>query len=491
MTAENRSVPLYVDLDGCLLRTDTLWESFAAALRTRPAAALFALLALLQGRAVLKRRLAAIGHPDVASMPRHERFVAWLREQRGAGRRLVLATAADAALATRASETTTAACGGGLFDAVLASDGRENLKGPRKLAAIRDSAAGAPFDYCGNGPEDVGIFEQARGAIVVGASARVLGAARRRARVLEVFEPRPPLRRRLLSALRAMRPYQWLKNTLVLVPLLTSFRLDEPLAFGEAALAFVAFSLAASSGYLLNDLLDLAADRAHPRKRERPFAAGELSVRSGFAGAALLFVASIALALAVGPAFVAWVLVYLAMTGAYSGFAKRIALLDVATLAGLYTVRVLAGGAAIEVPVSFWLLAFSVFLFFSLALVKRCGELVAQLEREEHTGAGRGYRVSDLSVLQTLGISTSCAALVVLALYVQTPEVTQRYASPQILWLMLVAVLILLGRLWLATARGLMHDDPLVYAIRDRASRWLVAVLLVLFAAAATLQLPG
>ncbi len=490
MTGEDRSVPLYVDLDGCLLRTDTLWESFAAALRANPVAALLALVQLLQGRAALKRRLAAIGRPDVASMPRHERFVGWLCAQRAGGRRLVLATAADSALAEQAADAARIECGGALFDAVLSSDGRSNLKGPAKLAAIRAHAGDAPFDYCGNGPEDVAIFARARRAVVVGASARVLEAARRQADVREVFDLRAPWPTRLRAWLRAMRPHQWAKNTLVLVPLLTSFRIGEWSAVAEAILAFVAFSLAASSGYLLNDLLDLAADRRHPRKRERPFASGEASVRSGFAVAAALFVGSIALAASVGAAFVAWVLVYLAMTGTYSGFAKRIALLDVAMLAGLYTVRVLAGGAAIGVEVSFWLLAFSVFLFFSLALVKRCGELVAQIERDEQTAEGRGYQAGDLPVLQTLGISTSCAALVVLALYVQTPEVTLRYASPQVLWLMLVGLLILLGRLWLATARGRMHDDPLVFAAEDRASRWIALALLVLFAAAATLRLP-
>ncbi|HEY0878610.1 MAG TPA: UbiA family prenyltransferase, partial [Zeimonas sp.] len=473
MSGEDRSVPLYVDLDGCLLRTDTLWESFAAALRANPVAALVALFALLQGRAALKRRMAEIGRPDVASMPRHERFVGWLRVQRAAGRRLVLATAADATLAEQAAETTRSGCGGTLFDAVLSSDGRRNLKGPNKLAAIHEHAGNAPFDYCGNGPEDVPIFARARGAIVVGASSRVLEAARRESSVLEVFETRAPWRPRLRAWLRALRPHQWLKNALVLVPLLTSFRVDQPQAVADAVLAFIAFSLAASSGYLLNDLLDLGADRQHPRKRARPFASGELSVRSGFPVAAALLFASIALGASIGTGFVAWVLAYLMITGLYSGFAKRVALLDVATLAGLYTVRVLAGGAAIGVEVSFWLLAFSVFVFFSLALVKRCGELVAQIEREEQTAQGRGYQRGDLTVLQMLGISTSCAALVVLALYVQTPEVAQRYASPKVLWLMLVGLLILLGRLWLATARGSMHDDPLVFIVQDRGSRWI------------------
>ncbi|MGE0806809.1 MAG: UbiA family prenyltransferase [Burkholderiaceae bacterium] len=480
---DDRGVPLYVDLDGTLSRTDALWESFAAALRNRPWSVPAAIAELRHGRAALKRRLAGIGRPDVASFPLRESFLAWLAQQRAAGRRIVLATAAERELAEAVAERV------GLFDSVLASDGSNNLKGPGKLEAIRRDSGGRPFDYCGNGPEDVAIFAAARRAIVVGASAGVLRRARGAAQVGQVFEPAPGVAAKLLLGLRAARPHQWLKNLLVLVPLMTAFRLDDPVAVWQALLAFLSFSLAASSGYLVNDLLDLSADRRHPRKRERAFAAGLLSVRSGFAGAALLLVGSLAIAAAVGPAFTGWVVFYLFMTGLYSGVAKRIALLDVATLAGLYTVRVLAGSAAIGVALSFWLLAFSVFLFFSLALVKRCGELVAQLARAEETSRGRGYEVSDLSVLQSLGIATSCAALLVLALYVQEPEVTRRYASPQVLWLMLFAFLVWLGRLWLDTARGLMHDDPLVYALQDRTSRWLVLVLLLLFAVAALLPI--
>ena len=480
----DRDVPLYVDLDGSVVRTDTLWESFASALRRHPVRTCVALFALASGRAALKRRLAELGAPDVESLPLRESLVAWLREQRSMGRRIVLATAADRTLAESVADRV------GVFDDVLASDGHHNLKGRNKLAAIRSDAAGAPFDYCGNGPEDVAIFAAARRAIVVGAPQRVLRDAQRQAEVARVFEPKATRAQRLRIWVGALRPHQWLKNLLVLLPLMASFRIDDALLVRDAFLAFVSFSLAASSGYLLNDLLDLAADRRHPRKRERAFAAGRLSVRSGFAGSAALLVASLAIAWVVGERFVAAVLLYLAMTAIYSGLAKRIALFDVAMLAGLYTVRVLAGGAATAIEVSFWLLAFSVFLFFSLALLKRCGELVAQIEREEDTAKGRGYGVSDLSVLQSLGIATSCAALVVLALYVQDPDVTRRYASPQILWLMLFGLLVWLGRLWLDTARGRMHDDPLVYALRDRGSRWLLGVLLVLFGIAAVVHVP-
>ncbi len=490
MSSPDHDIPLYVDLDGCLLRTDTLWESFAAALRAHPVLTVLALCSLVRGRAVLKHRLAMIGRLDITSMPPHRQFRQWLLGQHAQGRRIVLATAADALIAAQVLDQVRDDQGKPLFAAALSSDGQSNLKGAAKLTAIRADAGDRSFDYCGNGPEDLVIFAAARGAIVVGAARRTLATAQRAAKILAVHDPRPSAGERLRAWLRAVRPHQWLKNLLVLVPLITSFHFDEARALACAVLAFVAFSLAASSGYLLNDLLDLASDRQHPRKRARPFAAGELPVRDGFGAAALLFLAAILLALLIGPAFTAWVLVYLAMTGLYSAVGKRIALLDVTMLAGLYTVRVLAGGAAIPVEVSFWLLAFSVFLFFSLALVKRCAELVAQVERNERTAEGRSYLPGDLPVLQMLGVSTSVAALVVLALYTQIPEVLQRYGSPKMLWLILAGLLILLGRLWLATARGRMHDDPLVFLMQDVASRWMIALLLGLFTAAALLRWP-
>ncbi len=476
-------VPLFVDLDGTLIASDTLWESFAAGWRVDPVATVLGVMGLWRGRALLKQQMAAAGSLDVSLLPYREPFVAWLREQREKGRRIVLATAADSSMAQAVADHLQ------LFDDVLASDGVRNLKGLRKLEAIRAVAGGA-FDYCGNGPEDLAILRAARQAIVVGAGAGVIRRARHAGNVQAVLEPSPSTLRSLPAWIDAMRPHQWLKNLLLLVPLVTSFRVDEIALFSAAVFAMISFSLGASAGYLVNDLLDLAADRRHPRKRGRPFASGLLPISGGFALAALLLAGSLGLGFAISRALGAWVVIYLLMTFGYTLFVKRVPVLDVAMLAGLYTVRILAGGAAIGVDVSFWLLSFSVFLFFSLALVKRCGELVSRVVRDEDTGQGRGYTVSDLTVLQPLGIATSVAAVLVLALYVNTPEVARRYASPQLLWLMLTALLIWLGRLWLATARGQMHDDPLVYAIESPDSRWLVAAMFATYAVAALWQ-PG
>ena len=469
------TTPLYVDLDGTLIHTDLLWESLLSALRRHPLAALAALLQLWHGRAQLKRALAALADIDASALPYNEAFVRWLRAEARSGRPVFLATAADGELADRVARHL------GIFAGVIASDGQRNLKGARKLVAIREHGVGMPFDYCGNGVEDLVIFEAARQAIVVGASGAVIRAAVARAQVSMRFDGTGSPAR---TWLRAVRAHQWAKNLLLFVPLVTSFRLTNPSSLAAACGSFVAFCCVASAGYLINDLLDLAADRKHPRKRHRPLAAGRIGVPAAIAVAAFGVIAGLALALALSPALAAWIGFYAVLTVTYSSVIKRIAVFDLIALAALYTIRVLAGGAAVGVEVSFWLLAFSAFLFFSLATVKRCAELVSMRTRRETDVPGRGYRATDLDVLRALGVATSVASVLVLALYVQSPEVAQRYASPKGLWIVLTGLLAWLAHLWLVTARGDMHDDPLVFAMRDPASRWLVAAMMIAFAGA-------
>lgn len=475
--------PIYVDLDGTLIHSDLLWESLLSAIRTQPLAALRGLLRLAQGRAAMKRALAAAGSVDVRSLPYNAALVDWLRGEAERGRPVWIATAAEQALAQRVAAHL------GFFSGVLASDGRHNLKGPNKLAAIREHAGGRGFVYCGNGPEDVVIFAEAEQAVVVAASPAVEAAARARADVGAVFAGAGPAGWQ--AWLKALRPHQWLKNLLVFVPLLTAFRVHDSAALTAALGALFTFSLVASGGYLVNDLLDLSADRRHPTKCRRPFASGRLSPASGVLAAALLFVAGLGGAWLVSAPLAGWLAAYAALTLAYSLLIKRQAVFDLIALAGLYTIRILAGGAAIGVEVSFWLLAFSVFLFFSLAAIKRCAELVSMRSREVRHARGRGYESADLEVLKSLGTATSAAAVLVLALYVESAEIAHRYGAPRLLWLMLVALLAWLSHLWITTARGNMHDDPLVFALRDPVSRWLVGAMLAAFAGAALLRLGG
>ena len=463
--------PIFVDLDGTLLHSDVLWESFASALRIAPLRLLGALGGLLlgKGRAYFKAAVAALGPVDPSTLPYRGELLDWLDQRRQEGARIVLATAADRSIAQEIAAHV------GMFDAVLASDGQNNLKGMAKLAAIRESSADGQFDYCGNGSEDLPIFAAARQAIVVAAPSTVTTRAAAQGNADLRFSATRSGRIRMW--IRALRPYQWAKNLLVLVPLITSFHFTDLGDITAALVAMLAMCLAASSGYLVNDLLDMQADRLHPRKRVRPFAAGEIGVAHGFMAAALLCALALLIAAAVSAALAGWVLFYLFATVTYSLFIKRLAVFDVVTLAGLYTLRIAAGGSAIGVEVSFWLFAFSAFVFFSLALVKRCGELVQARERGEQTASGRGYQEADLATLRSLGMGASCASVLVLALYVQLPEVSERYATPEFLWGALVAMLIWLSRLWIDTGRGLMHDDPLVHALRDVTSRWLLVAV--------------
>lgn len=493
LTAEARSpdtatptditrLPLVVDLDGTLTPTDTLFEGAVGALRERPACLPALVLALARGRAALKDTVAREHALDVDHLPLREEFVAWLREQQAAGRTLVLATAADRSIAERLQQRLQ------LFSLVIASDGQRNLKGKAKLEEIRRQV-GPHFVYAGDSRADLDVWRHASGAVLVGAGPGVARAARELVPVEREFPHAAP---RLRTMLRAMRVHQWLKNTLLAVPLLTAYSFDNPMRVLEVVLAFIAFSLIASATYLGNDLWDLNSDRQHPRKRLRPFASGQLDIRVGCAALVLLLLAGLAVAASVSRGFLGWALVYLVTTTAYSWHLKRFVMLDVLVLAVLYTLRIIAGAVAIGVHMSSWLLAFSVFAFLSLALVKRCSELVVLRSAQRQSSSGRDYRVDDLAVLWPMGVAASVAAVVVFGLFISAPETIATYRTQSLLWIAALALVYWMSRLWIKTSRGEMHDDPVVYAVRDRGSRLTVAFVLacVLVARFVTLDLP-
>jgi 4-hydroxybenzoate polyprenyltransferase len=284
---------------------------------------------------------------------------------------------------------------------------------------------------------------------------------------LQVFPARGKCIR---SAVRALRPHQWAKNVLVFVPLLTAHQLGETGALLAAGWAFLAFGFCASSVYLLNDMLDLDADRLHPRKSKRPFAAGQISLLYGFALTPLLLLGAFAIAASLPVEFFACLAAYYVLTLAYSFHLKRILMLDTICLAALYTSRIVAGAAAVSVTLSFWLLLFSVFLFLSLALVKRYAELEGMRRRQQLKAAGRGYHIEDLPVLQSFGAAAGYLSVLVLALYINSPEVAELYTRPKVIWFLCALMLYWISRIWMKTHRGEMHDDPVIYALRDRIS---------------------
>ncbi len=460
--------PLVIDLDGTLLRSDLLIETAAQFLRTSSIDALPVAIGRLlrwlgQGKVALKRGLAEAVEFDPATLPYNDEVVALAREARAAGRQVVLATASHRLAAERIAAHL------GLFDQVLATDEGVNLSGVAKRKRLIEAFGLHGFDYVGNATEDLPVWAAARRAIVVEASSRVEQSARAAGNVSQVIR-RPASRWPLWR--RALRMHQWIKNLLVFVPLLASHELGTLSALALSVVAFVAFGLCASSVYLANDLLDLEDDRHHPGKRHRPFASGDLPVLAGVVGAPLCLLAALVVSTSLLPwPFTATLLTYFGLTAAYTLVLKRVSILDVITLGLLYTLRIIAGAFAIGLDPSFWLLAFSLFMFQSLALVKRYSELHdARARGDEGKTRGRGYFPSDLPILASLGTATGSLAVLVLAFYIQDPETARLYSRPAVIWFACPLLLLWISRVWLTAHRGLMHEDPIVFAIRDRAS---------------------
>ncbi len=478
-------MPLVVDLDGTLVLTDLLHESAVVAVTRAPGRALKALGELVRGdRAALKRRLAEAGPVDTGSLPLREELVGLLSEARAKGRRLVLATASDELLARPIAARV------GLFDEVLASDGVRNLKGEEKRTALVDRFGEKAFDYAGDARADLPVFRSARKAILVGPGVRLRAEVEQAGTPVAVELPdRPGGLRTVLSALRVR---QWIKNVLVFVPLVTGHIFEAPV-LAAAVFAFFALSFLASAVYVLNDLGDLASDRQHVSKRKRPMASGDLSIRAGLALVPLLLAGSVAFATALPAGSRVLLAVYFVTTTLYTLSLKRQVLVDVFTLAFLYTLRVLLGGAATGVPVSPWLLAFSVFLFLSLAYAKRASELLAVKERGQDAAAGRDWFVWDSLGVQVLGVASAYLSSLVLAIYIHSDVTKRLYAHPGWLWLLVPALLYWTSRVWVLVGRGEMDEDPIVFAARDGVT-WALAVATVavlLMAARGPFGIPG
>jgi 4-hydroxybenzoate polyprenyltransferase len=451
---------LCVDLDGTLVRSDTLLEGiFSLPLSPRLP---WCFSGLFSGRATFKNRVAALTKLDPATLPYNEQLLTYLHQQKSAGRPLFLVTAADSAIAHRIADHLE------LFDDVMASDPSRNLKGHIKAEALSQRFGEKGFSYVGNSQADIPVWQASASAIVVNASPQVSAAAHRAANIESEFAPRPS---RLKSLLRAMRPHQWIKNILIFVPIITAHAIHDLSGWIHDVFAFLAFCATASGIYILNDLSDLNADRHHPRKSHRPLASGALPLHLGAIASILLLTAGVTLAI-FGHVF-AIILLYAAMSVAYSAKLKEMPLVDVFVLAALYSIRLFAGGQASGNPVSFWLLTFSNFLFLSLALVKRVNE-IKNIPAGEAVIARRGYRPADLSLLQMFGCGSALAASMVLALYVQSEATAERYNSPAVLWTLVPLILFWQFRIWLATTRGEMRDDPITFAAYDWVT-WLVA----------------
>lgn len=462
-----KQYPLAVDLDGTLLKSDMLLESFLAMVRNNPLTLFLVPLWLMKGKAWMKAQIALRSHIDVRHLPYRESVLAYLHKEKASGRKIYLATATNASFAQPIAEHLA------IFDGVFASSDSLNLSGTRKRDALVAAFGEKQFVYAGNEPVDLAIWKSSAAAIVAG-SASLKADAEKSAPIEQHFADS---QNTLKALLKAFRVHQWVKNALIFVPLLAAHKFANIDGLLNSLLAFFAFSACASSVYLINDMLDLAEDRLHPTKRKRPFAAGTLSILTGMMSVPFLIVTAVVLCFFLPMQFAVVLGIYYALTFAYSFSLKRVVLIDVVTLSSLYTIRIVAGAAAISVPLSFWLLAFSTFLFLSLAILKRYTELLVMKQKSATKALGRGYHVNDLELLASLGGSAGYISVLVLALYINSPDIKSLYLNPQLMWPTCLIMLYWISRAWIVAHRGNMNDDPIVFAIKDKTS--LVCGLLV------------
>jgi 4-hydroxybenzoate polyprenyltransferase/phosphoserine phosphatase len=453
------ALPLCVDLDGTLIRTDSLHEALMVALRA-PLKLFRAAARLFKGKAPFKAAIYDLARLDATHLPYNEKLIVYIREQKDSGREVYLVTAADRLIADAVSDHM------GFFDGVICSDGLENVRGHNKASRLVERFGAKAFVYAGNDASDLKVWKEAAAGVLVDTPDGVTAQARKTVPIEAEFQHRiSPL----LPLVKAARPHQWAKNALVFLPVFASTQFTDWVAWERTAALFVSFCFAASAIYIVNDLVDLNADRRHPRKRTRPFASGRVSVKLGLAATATLGLLAAAVAWPLNA--LPLVLGYAVLSTSYSFVLKEKALVDVFILASLYTVRIFAGGVVSGHMVTEWLVGFSIFMFLSLALAKRVAELQGTGARAGGRLSRRAYADVDISILQTMGVASAFVAALVLSLYLQSQAAHSIYAQPIWLFAVAVAVLFWFARVWLKTARGEMHDDPVVWAVSDRPSQ--------------------
>lgn len=465
---------LCVDLDSTLIATDLLWESALALVKQNPRRVFALPLWALRGRAYLKAKLADSVRLDPALLPYREEMLETIQRYRECGCQTIsLVTASDQRLAEDVAAHL------GVFDEVIGSTSETNLKGQHKVRVIRERYGS--FIYAGDSASDLHVWAQADAAIVVG-SRRMYVRAQKVTTVEQLIETDKPT---LKDYLKAMRPHHWCKNVLLFLPLLLSHRFD-PALWWMTVLGFLFFGLCASSIYILNDLFDLTSDRRHPWKRKRPFASGKISIPSGFLLSFGLLTVSLTLgALLIHAAFAICLFGYWALSFAYSTWIKRKVLVDIFVLTSFYGIRVMVGAVISGIVLSHWFLAFSMFFFLSLAMAKRFSELIHAKELVAAGNSGRAYLLKDAEILSMSGIASAFASIVVFSLYVASPEVAKLYAHPAILMTMTPLLLYWQIQIWLQARRGLLNEDPVTLAMRDR-SAYVVGGLAIAILIAAT-----
>ena len=414
---------------------------------------------LMSGIAHLKSQIAKRVTPDFKTLPLNPELLDFLQERKVNGWEIILATASNERIAEGIVNAFS------IFDHCISSDDSTNLKSHRKLEKIK--AMSEEFSYCGNSMDDIVIFQQANESILVNPSSKKVSKAAR-SFISQTLDNKKE--NTMKFWIKQLRVYQWVKNTLVVVPLILSQSYLEGLNTLYVITAFFCFSFLASATYIFNDILDIEADRVHPTKKFRPIAHGDISLPSAIIVALVIGLGSLATAYFISLNFLIVLTGYLCLTLFYSAKLKRYMGLDMVALAGLYTIRVVAGAAVIGEIVSFWLLSFSMFIFFALALVKRCAEMKMLEKKEKTKASGRDYSVDDYAVFMAFGAASSMMSVLMFAFYINSDVLENQYQSPEGLWLVLPALVYWLLRVWVKTHRGEMTDDPIIFAFKDRGS---------------------
>ncbi len=462
--------PLVVDLDGTLIKTDILIETLMKYLMINPFNIFKFFILLFKGKSAIKCEIARVVNIDVSLLPYNQDVIEYIKSEKILGREVILATATNIKYAEQIASHLN------IFDDVIASDSSVNLASKNKANELIKRYGEANFDYMGNSKADLNVWSKSNNAIVVNPDNGVLKKANKLGNVSTVIENRPKFFKTLLKALRV---HQWAKNVLIFVPLAAAHELTNYNHVATVLVAFVMFSLCASTVYLLNDLLDLEDDRHHKTKRYRPFASGALDVRFGLLLFPSMLLSVFIVTLIVLPIeFLGVLIAYYILTLLYSFKLKRMVMVDVITLAMLYTVRIIAGGVVLGLDLTFWLLAFSMFIFLSLAMVKRYAELYEAREAGLEVTRGRGYHPSDFEIISSLGTAAGYLSVLVLSLYINETTTSAMYHHPTLIWLACPLLLYWISRTWMITHRGLMHDDPVVFAMKDRVSQ-IVGILFI------------
>ena len=461
-TGARTTLPLVVDLDGTLLKVDTLYERFVSGLFTNPAQTLLSLFTLRNGIAAFKHRLSVIAPLEVELLPVREELLDYLKHESAAGREIHLATAADQSVAALIAQRFP------IFQTVQSTDQDINLKGPSKARRLKELFPDG-FVYAGDSRADISVWRSASAAIIVSGSSMLSHAVRSAGIPIErSFNKKPP---QLKMWIRAARLHQWAKNAIVLVPVVLGWKDLTPASVATALVMMMLLCVVASLTYIVNDVADLSSDRKHWSKRRRPFASGAIAVRDGLLVVAIALPIACISALLFSPLAGICLLCYVAVTLGYSFGWKRIPLFDTFIIALLFTIRILIGIAAGKLAPSAWLLTFSMFFFFSLALAKRHTEILRAAEHDLARLDGRGYQINDQSLTLAFGISASMASIVIVVIYlVEEVFARQIYNTPAWLWVAPIAIFLFSCRIWVLSHRGRMTDDPVAFALRDRVS---------------------